>query len=258
MLPLLFPGTAFETPTYFVLYLMAFLGAILLATRLAPRWGLSPVRAIDFGFWAFVFGFLGARLVHILVEAPSYYWNDPIRVFYFWQGGFVLYGGLIAAALGLWFIARWLKEPYLLWGDRLAPAIFLGIGIGRMGCLSAGCCHGGTTTAAWGIIFTHPQSGAPLHMALHPTQALESLFGFVMCGVFLWAYRRPPQRQGEALVMTALVYSVFRFTIEFLRGDFDRGVYSSVGLSTSQMISLGLGVISMIWLFLWRKPTSPS
>ncbi len=247
MQPVLFSGTIFETPTYFALFLFAFLGIIILWTRRAKDWGLNPVRAVDFGFLAFVFGAIGARALHIVAEAPGYYWEHPIRVFYFWQGGFVFYGGFIVAMVGLIIVCLKLKEPLGIWANSSMSPLFFGFAIGRMGCLAAGCCYGHRTDWWWGMIFTNPRSGAPLGVPLHPTQLLESLFLFFMAAIFWFAYRRPPKRGGEALVMGILCYAVFRFFIEFLRGDDDRGVYFEGFLSTSQIISL-IGVAGcLIW-----------
>ncbi len=249
MLPFLFPGTWAETPTYFALYLLGFLGGIILGTRIAIRYGLNPVRAVDIGIGSFVFGFAGARLFHILLEAPQYYIQHPIRVFYFWQGGFVLYGGLICGILGCCALIRYWKDSPGTWANVAAAPILLGIGIGRMGCLAAGCCHGATTDWWWGMVFTNPRSGAPLHIALHPTQALEALFAFTMAFVIYKVYPKPPQRAGEPLVMAMLSYSEFRFVIEYLRGDFDRGVYFENVLSTSQIIAVAAVIGCLIWLF---------
>src|SRR5690606_22131108 len=121
MLPFLFENTAFEIPTYYVLYLLGFLIAIYLATRRARRFNLSPLIAVDSGIVAFITGVGGARLVHILVEAPAYYLENPIRVFYLWQGGFVFYGGLIFGSLCvIWFLRR-KREPVVVWADAVAP-----------------------------------------------------------------------------------------------------------------------------------------
>lgn len=249
MLPLLFSGTPFETPTYFALYLLGFLGAILLSTHTAKREGVSPVRAIDLGLFSFVLGFSGARIFHILAEAPAYYWENPIRVFYFWQGGFVLYGGLILGIVGGYCIVRfWWKESTSRWGNVVTAPIFLGIGIGRMGCLAAGCCYGRPTEAWWGMIFTNPQSGAPLHIALHPTQILEAFFCFAMAGLFYWMYQKPAKREGEPFMMGILAYSLFRFLIEYLRGDPERGFYFSSYFSTSQIVSLAAVFFVLVWL----------
>lgn len=248
MLPVLFADTAFETPTYFALYLLAYLGAIILATRIAIRYKLSPVRAIDLGMFAFLFGFSGARIFHILVEAPSYYLEKPLRVFYFWQGGFVLYGGILIGIVGCYSVVRfWWKESTGRWGDVLAAPMLLGIGIGRMGCLAAGCCFGARTDWLWGIVFTNPRSGAPLHVLLHPTQLLEALFGFIAAGIFVWIYREPPKRKGEAWMMMLLAYSCFRFLIEYIRGDNERGFFFNAMFSTSQLIALALIFFVLLW-----------
>jgi len=226
----------------------------MLGTKIAPRYGLPSVRAVDFGLFTFLFGFGGARLFHILIEAPAYYWENPLRVFYFWQGGFVLYGGIICSIVGGFFVVRMFKEPFARWLDVAAACMFLGIGIGRVGCLAAGCCFGNRTDWLWGMIFTDPRSGAPLHIALHPTQALESVFGFVMCGLFLWVYWHPPKRSGEAMVMAILSYSVFRFSLEYLRGDLDRGVFLDRAFSTSQLIAVVLSIVCLVWLALPIRP----
>lgn len=240
MLPFLFSNSPFETPTYYVLYLLAFLGAILFATYRAKIFDLSQVKAVDMGMVSFVSGVFGARLLHILIEAPDYYVMHPERVLYLWQGGFVLYGGLLFGVLGCYLFLRRTENRIGDWADVAAPCILLGIGIGRMGCLSAGCCYGGPTDWIWGMIFTDPRSGAPLHIALHPTQLLESLFGFGGAYIFHRLYLKPSRWPGSGLCFAAMAYSSFRFLIEFLRGDRDRVLFLNDTLSTSQFIAVGV------------------
>lgn len=255
MRPFLFEHTFLEVPTYFVLYLLAYLGAILLGTRKAMRDGLSPVRAVDVGMVIFASGFVGARLAHILIEAPEYYLAHPIRVFYIWQGGFVLYGGILVGILCTYLFLRRLNEPIGRWADVIAPCLLLGIGIGRAGCLSAGCCYGGETHLFWGMVFTDPRSGAPLHLSLHPTQALEMVFGLSASLAFWKIFPGPTSRPGIAFVWMLMVYSVFRFGIEFLRGDLDRGFFFNGALSSSQLISIGILIYSAGWMLYFRKET---
>ena len=65
-----------------------------------------------------------------------------------------------------------------------AVPVPIGLGIGRLGCLMSGCCYGKPTDLWWGITFTNPDaeriSGTPLHVALHPTQILQAIDGFVI------------------------------------------------------------------------------
>jgi phosphatidylglycerol:prolipoprotein diacylglycerol transferase len=253
MRPFLFVDTIFETPTYFILYFLAFLAAILLAAHRAPSYGLMPVRAIDVGIFSFLGGFFGSRLFHILLEAPSYYLSQPLRVFYFWQGGFVLFGGIAFGVLFAWIFLKFKREPIGLWADLAAPSLLLGIGIGRVGCLASGCCFGSITDWWWGLVFNSPDATAPVGISLHPTQILESLFGFSSALVFLIIFRNPPKRSGSAFLWALFIYSVFRLGVEFLRGDADRGLYLESRISTSQIIAIIVAIISAAWLIWQRK-----
>lgn len=243
MRPLLFAGTWYEIPVYFAIYMLAFLGAILLASHRAKRMQLSPVTAIDVGIIIFIGGFLGARLFHILIEYPQYYMANPLKILMFWQGGFVMYGGLIFGAISAYGFIKWKRESFREWSDLLAPSLLLGIGIGRMACLAAGCCYGKPTDWWWGIIFTDPHAAAPLHVPLHPTQMLESLFGFVLCGIFLLIWNRPRKYPGFAAPCAYLAYAGFRFVVEFLRDDPERGLWFNSRISTSQLIAIISAVI---------------
>lgn len=252
MMPLLFPNTFLETPTYYVLFLFAFLGAILLAARRAPLYGLSPVRAVDLGIVLFIGGVLGGRLMHIVAESPDYYLMHPIRVFYLWQGGFVLFGGvLLAVAFGCIFV-RYHGEKIGPWADMAAPSFLLGIGLGRVGCLAAGCCYGSPTNWFWGMVFTSPYSAAPLHIPLHPTQLLEALFCFAAATFFALRFKAPAKIPGSYFVLSLVIYSMWRFYVEFLRGDADRGLYFGGLLSTSQITALGIFVGCIVWFIYFR------
>jgi phosphatidylglycerol:prolipoprotein diacylglycerol transferase len=251
--PFLFLNTPFEIPTYFALSLLAYLGAIVLGTKKAKRDGLSPVRAVDVGIVIFISGSAGARLLHVLAEAPAYYLQNPLRVFYFWQGGFVLYGGILFGILCTYLFLRFKKEPIGRWADVIAPCLLLGIGIGRAGCLSAGCCYGHPTDWFWGMVFTDSRSAAPLNVALHPTQALEMIFGLTAALAFWKIFPGPTKRPGIAFVAMIMTYSIFRFLIEFLRGDSERGVYLNSTISISQIISIGVILFCLGWLLYFRE-----
>lgn len=253
MKPLLFEGSILETPAYYVLYLFGFLGAVMLFSQRAKSKGFDPVFAIDLGAFSFLFGVIGARLFHIFFESPSYYLSHPVRIFFVWQGGFVLYGGLILGTIaGIFFLKKkgYGRSQILNWADLSVPSIFLGIAIGRMGCLAAGCCHGKVTQMFWGLLFTDPRSSAPLNVPLHPTQIIEALSALILCGLFILIDRRSEgsRKQGALFLWGIISYGIVRFFIEFLRGDLERGVYLSGSLSTSQMISLCVVLISLFAL----------
>jgi phosphatidylglycerol:prolipoprotein diacylglycerol transferase len=125
--------------------------------------------------------------------------------------------------------------------DVYAPALALGLGIGRLGCFAAGCDYGKPTTSFLGVVFTDPFShevaGTPLGVPLHPTQLYEALATFLIFGILVLCYRYK-RYDGQIFLLYLALYAAARFLIEFLRGDEDRGFLFGHLLSTSQFIAL--------------------
>jgi len=100
-------------------------------------------RVGDLVIYAAFFGFLGAKIFHNLEN-----WNelikDPVGSLLSFSG-LTFYGGLICAALAIWWYAR--KHHIGIWhlNDAAAPALMLAYGIGRIGCQVAG-------DGDWGIL----------------------------------------------------------------------------------------------------------
>ncbi|MCA9519627.1 MAG: prolipoprotein diacylglyceryl transferase [Myxococcales bacterium] len=86
---------------------------------------------------------------------------------------------------------------------------------------------------------------------VHPTQLYASLAGFAIFAFLLWA-RKHRRFDGQVFLLFLLTYGIFRFLIEFVRDDLQRG---NVGvLSTSQFISLLLvGAAGIGWWLLPRQ-----
>jgi phosphatidylglycerol:prolipoprotein diacylglycerol transferase len=75
----------------------------------------------------------------------------------------------------------------------------------------------------------------------------------------LWLHRRK-RFDGQVILAYALLYSVIRFAIEFVRDDPRGDVFgltSLTGLSTSQLISLVVGIWALILLIRRRRRANP-
>ncbi len=183
-------GTSF--PSYFVLIIVGFLFATAMGALWARRVGQNPDVIVDLGLLSILFGFGGARLLHIF--ADGYFMDyvhlctDPSRVDWhitqaeclsadyagtwdeagnvchpvvqncfawaqFWNGGFTFYGGLIGATLGAWWLFRKDKFPFWKACDMGGMMVPIGMGYGRLGCLLAGCCFGTNTSASHALVF---------------------------------------------------------------------------------------------------------
>lgn len=85
---------------------------------------------------ALIFGLLGAKLFDIF-ENWSAFLKDP-GSFIFSPAGLTFYGGLICAALAVWWYARKHKITFWHLNDAAAPGLMLAYGVGRIGCQVAG------------------------------------------------------------------------------------------------------------------------
>jgi phosphatidylglycerol:prolipoprotein diacylglycerol transferase len=146
-IPVPFVGREIPIFGFGMMLFLAFLGGTWLARRLARREGLDPERVLDLCLWIFLGGLVGARLLFVLRNPQQF--HGPLDFFKIWQGGIVFYGGVVAAIGVFWWYTRRHELPPWRVLDVLAPAIALGIGVGRFGCLLNGCCWGDVTNPGW-------------------------------------------------------------------------------------------------------------
>lgn len=170
--------------------------------------------------------------------------RDCLAVLKFWRGGLTYYGGLVLATPSALWYARRKGIAASTMADVAAPALMLGLSIGRLGCFFNGCCYGSETDAVLGVAF--PQHA----LARHPTQLYESATALLLFAFLHLRFRDRPPWSSFAFMLTA--YSGYRLVIELLRAD-PRGAWGP--LSTSQIIALPLFATG-IWLW-HRSARSP-
>ena len=259
MYPEIFRIGSFPINTYGVFLALAFLCAILITVKLASRDGLPREKIYDLCLWMLLCSLVGSKILMLFTE-PEYR-DHPLQLISldFLRSGGVFYGGLIGAILSGYFLMRRYQLPWWKTADACAPGIAIGNFFGRQGCFAAGCCWGKPTTLPWGVKFTelgHEITGVPLDVRLHPTQLYESFAMLLVFFFLLWLHKHR-RFNGQVILLYALLYSVIRFAIEFLRDD-PRGdlfgLTTLTGLSTSQLISLIVGAGALVLLVLrWRK-----
>jgi phosphatidylglycerol---prolipoprotein diacylglyceryl transferase len=171
--------------------------------------------------------------------------------------GLVFYGAAIVGTLGFALTARAHGLPLATALDASLPALPLAHAIGRLGCLLGGCCYGARFTGPWAIVYTHPLApAAHPTWPRHPWPLYEALVLLVLAAFFAsrWA---PPAGSGRRSALYVLCYALARSALEPLRGDAIRGVAWGGLLSTSQLISLGLGLGALTFLVRSRSRGAP-
>jgi len=263
MYPEIFHIGSFPINTYGVFLAIAFLCAILIAVRLAARDGLPRERIYDLSLWMLLGGLVGSKVLMLFTE-PEYR-DHPMQLLSldFLRSGGVFYGGLIGAVLMGYFLMKRYKLPWWKTADACAPGIAIGNFFGRQGCFAAGCCWGKPTTLPWGVKFTelgHEITGVPTGTYLHPTQLYESFAMLIVFFLLLWLHKRK-RFSGQVILVYALLYSIVRFAIEFVRDDPRGDIFgltTLTGLSTSQMISLIVGIGAAVLLVIRRRRANAS
>lgn len=108
------------------------------------------------------------------------------------------------------------------YGNQIAPAIALGMAIGRLGCFFTGCCYGIETTLPIGIDFGDG-------LLRYPTQLIEMMFCLILFG-YLFYKQKSKKDLIPGILFKELViyYFIFRFFIEFIRGTEKNILYLSI------------------------------
>ncbi len=262
MYPELIRIGSFPINTYGVFLAIAFLCAILITVKLAARDGLPRERIYDLSLWMLLAALVGSKVLMLFTE-PEYR-DNPLQLLSldFLRSGGVFYGGLLGAVLAGYLLMKRYQLPWWKTADACAPGIAIGNFFGRQGCFAAGCCWGKPTTLPWGVKFTelgHEITGVPTDTHLHPTQLYES-FAMLLVFLFLFWLHKRKRFDGQVILAYALLYSIIRFAIEFVRDDPRGDVFgltSLTGLSTSQLISLVVGIAALILLIVRRRRVHP-
>lgn len=259
---------------YGVMYLVA-MGLAWWLGRLRLRAGRLPVSDKAFGdllFYGMLGVILGGRLGYILFYNFNEWLADPAMIVRVWEGGMSFHGGLLGVLVAAWLWTRHHRLHFFDTMDFVAPLVPTGLMAGRIGNYIGGELWGRTTDSAWGVIFAHAPgvpavpvaelkalaaSGALDGLARHPSQLYQAaLEGLAMFLVLWWFSSRPRPRYAVSGLF-ALLYGVFRFTVEFVREpDAHLGFIAGGWLTMGMLLSLPLIAVGL-WL-LWLSRTAPT
>ncbi len=219
MHPVIFRIFGFPIHSYGLMLALAFLFGIYLLGRQAKEFGDSPDHASNIAIWVLIPAMIGARLFHCFVFW-EHYSHNLLAIINVREGGLVFYGGLIGGALGGLAYLKRAGLDMAAYTDFVAPTIAAGLGITRLGCLMAGCCHGKTCPADFPLGITFPSESAGISgIPLYPTQPAESFFSFLIFLLLWFVVRRRKYFHGQVMATFLIAYGVIRSTLEFFRND---------------------------------------
>ena len=204
--------------------------SIILATGvayfLAKQDGRWHNHIVDIGIYSGIAGVVGARLWDVFFFDWAYYSHHLSEIFYVWQGGMAIQGGIVFGVGAGIIYARRHKIDILALADIVAP-----------------------TGSNFGIIY--PETTLAYHtygaQPLWPAEVWEGQIDFVIFALLL-IFRAFPHAKGQAFSLYIMLYSLARFGLEFLRGDYATPVFLSfTSAQTTSLVAFILALIFFIY-----------
>ncbi len=247
MYPILIKIGQFTIYSYGFFLAIAFLVSFFLVKAEVKRKGFKTEITYDLILLAIIGGIIGARLNYVLSDL-NFFRQRPLAIIGIGStglSGLVFLGGVIGGTIAI-LIYIWIKKlPVWKIGDIAAPALAMGAAIGRVGCFFNGCCYGVLTTLPLGVNF--------FDLPRHPTQIYSSIYNLFIFSV-VWGIREKVEKDGFLLWLYILLYSFFRFLIEFIRVNPDFiWIFSRSQLATAVLFVIALFVLGRIYKFNYRK-----
>ena len=180
---------------------------------------------IDLVSSTLIAGIIGGRLGEFLFYQTDILLSDPLEVLAIWNGGMSIHGGILGAALYLWFFTKSKNISFLRMADSLVIPLSLSLAFGRIANFINGELPGQPTNTDWGVIFPHVDN-----VLRHPTQLYESGWSFIttiLLALLFWTHKT---KKGNLSAWFLVLYGVGRFIIEFWKtgnryGEFTIGQY---------------------------------
>lgn len=254
------------TITWYAVFILS--GAILayyISIRTLKKWGYETEMFEDFFIYMLPIGIIGARIYYCLFDWSAWI-DNPIRLFFIWEGGLAIHGGIIAATLfGLWYFHKRAVDGLRLM-DAIFPNVLIAQAIGRWGNFMNQEAYGGIVSEGY---YDHFPGFIKEHMYIageyrEPTFLYESglnLFGWILITLIYKKYGR--KKRGDLAFAYLSWYGVVRFWIESMRTD----ALMLGDIKFAQVISLAgvavgiLGILGVwdklfrnIWPFKRQKP----
>lgn len=232
----------FAVRWYGIMYLLGFLGAFGYCLQHRhysnPPWTRESIA--DLLFYAAMGVIFGGSMGYWLVYEPARLMADPFLLVKFWHPGRSFHGGLVGVILATVLFCRLHHRRFLEVMDFIAPAVPIGLGLGRLGNFFNAELWGRVTDVPWGMVF--PDAG-PLQR--HPSQLYEFFLEGVVLFLILHFYTRKHRPEGSVSGVFALCYGLFRFLIEFYREPTGEGLFWG-WLTTGQALSLPMILVGLV------------
>ncbi len=199
---------------YGIMYLIAFLLAWFLGNFYIKK-GLIKITNDNFSdllFYCFLGVLIGGRIGYAIFYNFSHTFQNPLTIFYVWDGGMSFHGGFIGVLIAIIYFCRKYKISFFLVSDFIVKLVPIGLFTGRIGNFINSELWGKPSEVKWAVIFPNVDN-----VPRHPTQLYEAFLEGILLFVILNFLLIRKNRTSEITSYFLIYYSLFRFIVEFYR-----------------------------------------
>jgi phosphatidylglycerol---prolipoprotein diacylglyceryl transferase len=279
-------ATALPIYSFGVMLAVSLIAGWYLTLYLTDKAGLPKETMANCYVLTAIVALVSARLSYAAMNTDQFKGLEDILAIR--KGGYFAFGGFLGGLLASWLYLRSQEQKLLPWGDTVAPAMLLGLGLTRVGSYLYGSDFGKPlgdnapgflkklgTFPKWSDTVTQVAGDGPevylqhvreyrgsslgtkvleakASLAVHPTQLYEVIFTIVALVAFYMLAKKARFR-GQLFYFALFSFSAFRFALDFLRDDKDKGEFGpSFGLHSAVAVGLLLvGVAFAYGMALW-------
>ena len=236
---------------YGLIIAVGLLLAVWYCCRRSKEFGLTDDHVLDGLILVLPIAIICARIYYCVFSWEDFR-DNPISVFYIWNGGIAIYGGVLGAIFGMWIFSKWKKLKLTAVLDLVMMGFLIGQFIGRWGNFMNREAFGAETDSFLRMGLTHSVTGQTTYF--HPTFLYESAWNFV--GFILIHFLSKKRKyDGQVALYYAAWYGLGRSLIEGLRMD---SLYWGP-FRVSQMLA-AVTCLSAVAVLIWNlfRPHDPA
>src|SRR3989344_3813680 len=209
--PVLFNLGFLEIRYYGILMAFAFLIGYFIVIKFSKEFNIKKEISEDFFIYTLISLIIGARLFEVLFYDPIYYFSNPIKIFYIWEGGLASHGAIITAFIVAILYCKFKNINFYNLADLFIIPIALGAAFIRIGNFINGELIGKITSVPWAVKF------AGYEGLRHPVQLYQSFYLILIFILLIYTKNIKQRKSGMLLWLFLFIDSIFRFITEFFK-----------------------------------------
>ncbi len=220
-------------------YSLSYIIGIILGWFLAKKFFISDQeikdKFDDYITYIIIGIIFGGRLGYVLIYDFDYFISNPIDILKIWQGGMSFHGGLLGVIFVSILYAKNNEQSPFSYLDIVAMVSPIGIFFGRVSNFINSELYGIETNLPWAVKFIQIDN-----LYRHPSQLYEAALEGIILFIILVYFKKKGFLKFPGIIsgIFLILYSLFRFIIEFVRVPDEQLGYLTLNLTMGQIISL--------------------